>query len=72
MLKATYTYSFAELSGKPKIFLETKTDCKIFGYGVSTDTVTFYVLYEDEESLNKTNKILQEKFGISPQGIYFI
>ena len=72
MLKATYTYSFLELSGKPKRFIESKTDCKIIGYGVSTDTVTFSVLYEDTNAFNKINKNLQEKFGIFPQDIYFI
>jgi hypothetical protein len=72
MLKATYTYSFLELSGKPKRFIESKTDCKLIGYGVSTDTVTFSVLYEDKNSFNTINKTLQEKFGIFPQDINFI
>jgi hypothetical protein len=72
MLKATYTYSFLELSGKPKRFLESKPDCKIMGYGVSTDTVTLSILYENTKSFNTHNKSLREKFGISPQDINFI
>jgi hypothetical protein len=51
MIKVTYTYSFDELSGKPKRFLESKTDCKILGYGVSMDTVTLSVLYETKFKL---------------------
>jgi len=72
MLKATYTYSFLELSGKPKRFLESKSDCKIMGYGVSTDTVTLSILYESTESFETHSKSLQEKFGISPQDVKFI
>lgn len=72
MLKATYIYSFLELSGKPKRFLESKTDCKILGYGVSTDTVTLSVLYEDTETFNILNKGLYDKFKLVPEHINFI
>jgi hypothetical protein len=72
MLKVSYTYSFLELSGKPKRFLESKSDCTILGYGVSTDTVTLSVLYENKESFNVNNKSLQDRFGISPRDIKFI
>lgn len=64
MLKATYTYSFLELSGKPKRFLESKPDCKIMGYGVSTDTVTLIVLFDSDESYDKLNKLLNQKFKL--------
>lgn len=72
MLKTTYIYSFLELSGKPKRFLESKSDCKILGYGVSTDTVTLSVLFEDTQSFNKINKMLYDKFKLVPKHINFI
>jgi hypothetical protein len=72
MLKTTYIYSFLELSGKPKRFLESKSDCKILGYGVSTDTVTLSVLYEDIEAFNVLNKALYDNFKLMPTHINFI
>ena len=72
MLKTTYIYSFLDLSGKPKRFLESKTDCKILGYGVSTDTVTLSVLYEDTQTFNELNKQLYDKFKLVPAHINFI
>lgn len=72
MLKTTYIYSFLELSGKPKRFLESKSDCKILGYGVSTDTVTLSVLYEDTEAFNILNKALYDNFKLMPTHINFI
>jgi hypothetical protein len=72
MLKTTYIYSFLELSGKPKRFLESKSDCKILGYGVSTDTVTLSVLYEDIEAFNVLNKALYDNFKLMPAHINFI
>lgn len=72
MLKTTYTYSFLDLSGKPKRFLESKADCKILGYGVSTDTVTLSVLYENKETFDLVNKELYDKFKLIPTHINFI
>ena len=72
MLKTTYTYSFLDLSGKPKRFLESKADCKILGYGVSTDTVTLSVLYENKETFDLVNKELYDKFKLIPKHINFI
>jgi hypothetical protein len=72
MLKTTYIYSFLELSGKPKRFLESKSDCKILGYGVSTDTVTLSVLYEDTEAFNTLNKALYDTYKLVPAHINFI
>jgi hypothetical protein len=72
MLKTTYIYSFLELSGKPKRFLESKSDCKILGYGVSTDTVTLSVLYEDTKAFNNLNKELYDNFKLVPTNINFI
>lgn len=72
MLKTTYTYSFLDLSGKPKRFLESKADCKILGYGVSTDTVTLSVLYENKETFDLVDKQLYDKFKLVPTHINFI
>lgn len=72
MLKVTYTYSFPELSGKPKRFIESKPECTIKGYGVSTDTVTLCVLYENIESFNLINKIMLDKFKLTPTNIKVI
>lgn len=72
MLKIIYTYSFNELSGKPKRFLEKQPECKIMGYGVSTDTVTLSVLYESTHAFNKYNKTLQDLYKLIPQTIEFI
>lgn len=72
MFKTTYTYSFNELSGKPKRFLENQPDCIIKGYGVSTDTVTLCVLYEHSEAFNKLNKSLFDKFKLIPKDIKVI
>jgi hypothetical protein len=72
MIKTTYSYSFNELSGKPKRFLENQPECKIKGYGVSMDTVTLCVLYEDTDAFNKLNKSLQDKFNLIPLHINFI
>ena len=69
MLKVTYTYSFPELSGKPKRFIESKPECTIKGYGVSTDTVTLCVLYENAEAFNTINKSFCDKFKLSPANI---
>lgn len=66
MLKVTYTYSFPELSGKPKRFIESKPECSIKGYGVSTDTVTLCVLYESMEAFNIINKCMLDKFKLIP------
>jgi|APFre7841882793_1041355.scaffolds.fasta_scaffold00004_30 hypothetical protein len=67
MIKTTYIYSFLELSGKPKRFLESKVDCKILGYGVSTDTVTLSVLYENMEAFTTLSKSLHFRFGLLPE-----
>jgi hypothetical protein len=72
MLKATYTYSFDELSGKPKRFLESKPDCTVKGYGVSTDTVTLSVLFDSTQSFNQYNKLLYDKFKLIPSDLEFI
>lgn len=64
MVKVTYTYSFKELSGKPKRFIEKLDGCKVMGYGVLTDTVTLVILFESEEFYNTLNKILNDKFKI--------
>jgi hypothetical protein len=72
MLKTTYTYSFLDLSGKPKRFLESKSDCKILGYGVSTDTVTLSVLFENQEVFKSVNKELYDKFKLMPTQTNFI
>ena len=69
MLKTIYIYSFLELSGKPKRFLESKSDCKILGYGVSTDTVTLSVLYESASAFNTINKLMFDKFKLVPTNI---
>lgn len=69
MLKVTYTYSFPELSGKPKRFIESKPECSIKGYGVSTDTVTLCVLFESVEAFNTINKCLLDKFKLTPTNI---
>lgn len=69
MLKVTYTYSFIELSGKPKRFIESKPECTIKGYGVSTDAVTLCVLYETNEIFHKVNKELFDKFKLIPKNI---
>lgn len=72
MIKTTYTYSFNELSGKPKRYLENQPECTIKGYGVSTDTVTLCVLYEDINSFNKINKTILDKFKLTPTNIQII
>jgi hypothetical protein len=72
MVKATYIYSFLELSGKPKRFIESKSECKIQGYGVSTDTVTLSILYENTNAFNIINKTLLDKFNLTPIHINFI
>jgi hypothetical protein len=66
MLRVTYTYSFPELNGKPKRFIESKPECSIKGYGVSTDTVTLCVLYESMEAFNIINKCMLDKFKLIP------
>lgn len=72
MLKATYTYSFIELSGNPKRFIESKPECSIKGYGVSTDTVTLCVLYESVDIFNVVNKAMMDKFKLAPIEIKMI
>lgn len=72
MIKTTYTYSFNELSGKPKRFLENQPECKIKGYGVSTDTVTLCVLFENTQVFNSLNKILNDKFKLIPTNIQIV
>jgi len=72
MLKATYTYSFLELSGKPKRFIESKPECTIKGYGVSTDAVTLCVLYESMDAFNLLNKAMLDKFKLTPIEIKMI
>lgn len=69
MLRVTYTYSFSELNGKPKRFIESKSECNIKGYGVSMDTVTLCVLYQSTESFNTINKLFYDKFKITPVNI---
>ena len=64
MVKATYTYSFNELSGKPKRFLENQEDCKVMGYGVTTDTVTLIILFETNEIFQTLKKELKDKFNL--------
>ena len=65
MVKATYTYSFIELSGKPKRFLEKQEECKIMGYGVTTDTVTLIVLFETNSTFQTLKKELKSKFNLT-------
>lgn len=72
MLKATYTYSFIELSGNPKRFIESKPECSIKGYGVSTDAVTLCVLYESVDVFNVVNKAMMDKFKLAPIEIKMI
>lgn len=72
MLKATYTYSFIELSGNPKRFIESKPECSIKGYGVSTDAVTLCVLYESVDIFNVVNKAMMDKFKLAPIEIKMI
>lgn len=72
MLKATYTYSFIELSGTPKRFIESKPECSIKGYGVSTDAVTLCVLYESVDIFNVVNKAMMDKFKLAPIEIKMI
>lgn len=72
MLKATYTYSFIELSGNPKRFIESKPECSIKGYGVSTDAVTLCVLYESIDAFNTINKTMLDKFKLTPINIKMI
>jgi hypothetical protein len=72
MIKTTYTYSFNELSGKPKRFLESRPDCTIKGYGVSTDTVTLCVLFENIQVFNCLNKTLNDKFKLTPTNIQIV
>ena len=72
MVKVTYTYSFLELSGKPKRYLETKPECTIKGYGVSTDTVTLVILYENPNAFNVLNKAIFDKFKLQPSNIQFV
>ena len=66
MIKSTYTYSFNELSGKPKRFIENQPDCTLKSYGVSSDTVTLCVLYENQISYDIINKKLFDKFKLVP------
>jgi len=66
MFKVTYTYSFLELSGKPKRFIESKPECILKGYGVSTDTVTLCVLYESAYAFDTINKLMLDKFKLVP------
>lgn len=72
MLKATYTYSFIELSGNPKRFIESNPECSIKGYGVSTDAVTLCVLYESVYIFNVVNKAMMDKFKLTPIEIKMI
>ncbi len=72
MIKTTYTYAFTELNGKPKRFLESKTECRIMGYGVSTDTVTLSVSYDNADAFNKYNKMLFDNFKVVLQTIELI
>lgn len=72
MIKTTYTYSFNELSGKPKRFLESRPDCTIKGYGVSMDTVTLCVLFENTQVFNCLNKTLNDKFKLTPTNIQIV
>ena len=72
MLKVTYTYSFLELSGKPKRFIESKSECIIKGYGVSTDAVTLCVLYETNDVFDKVSKELFDKFKLTPKNVKLI
>lgn len=72
MVKSTYNYSFNELSGKPKRYLENQPECKIKGYGVSTDTVTLCVLYEDANSFNRLNKLIFDKFKLVPTNVQIV
>lgn len=65
MVKITYTYSFKELSGKPKRFIEKLNGCKIMGYGVSTDTVTLVILFDSSDSYDELSKILNQKFNLN-------
>jgi len=69
MLTVTYTYSFLELKGKPKRFIESKSDCTIKGYGVSMDTVTLCVLYQSNDAFNLINKSFCDKFKLIPINI---
>jgi len=66
MIQVTYTYSFLELSGKPKRFLENQPDCTIKGYGVSMDTVTLCVLYESSSSYQSISQKIKTKFNLNP------
>ncbi len=72
MVKVTYTYLFTELSGKPKRYLEVKPECTIMGYGVSTDTVTLSVLYQNTDAFNVINKAVFDKFKLQPTYIKFV
>jgi hypothetical protein len=72
MVKTVYIYSFLDLSGKPKRFLESKKECKILGYGVSTDTVTLSVLYDDKQTAEQINQELYNKFKLKPSKVNFI
>jgi hypothetical protein len=64
MVKVTYTYSFKELSGKPKRFIEKLDGCKVTGYGVLTDTVTLVILFDSPESFTELDKLLKDKFNL--------
>jgi hypothetical protein len=72
MVKITYRYSFLELSGKPKRFIESKPECTIKGYGVSTDTVTLCVLFSTSESYKRITTEIELKFKIKPFQIVYI
>jgi predicted transcriptional regulator len=72
MVKVTYNYSFIELSGKPKRFLESQEECKIIGYGVSTDTVTLIVLFETDEIFKSLRKELKSKFNLTEDKIIIL
>jgi len=72
MIKVTYVYSFINLSGKPKRFIEASNDCKLISYGVTTDTVTLSVLFENTKVFNTLNKAIYDKFKLVPQSINFI
>lgn len=69
MIRATYSYSFTHLSGKPKRFIESQFDCKLIGYGVVKDTVTFSVIYNTSETFKIINSMLETKFNIKPKSV---
>ena len=64
MYEVIFAYNFENLKGKPQREVEKISGCKIKCYGVIKDSVTLFILCDDEVSLTECINVFKDKFNL--------